>query len=817
MKSFLLIATVIISFAATAQTITGKVTNKKGEELAFSSILIKGTTQGTTANAKGMYSLAISKGKYTIICQYIGYKQEEKTIKVDGNEDVDFVLEEQQYNLADVVIKNNGEDPAYEIIRQAIAKREEHLNENKKYEVDVYIKGQIQLRNYPKKFFGEKVDFEDGDTSKRKMILLSETVAKYYYAGRDQQKIDVISTRVSGQSDGFGFSSPQIVSFYQNNIGLGRGLNPRGFVSPIANNALSFYKYKFEGTFFENGKMINRIKVIPKRKYEPLFSGHINIIENEWRIHSLKLACLKEQQMQFLDTLVLEQLYVPLKNTWVVKQQVAYPAGKFFGFDFFGSFVQVYDKFNVNPKWDKKFFDNTLLKFYDSSNKRTKAYWDSIRPLPLLEAEARDYVKKDSLEQLRKDPKYLDSLDRKNNKITLSKLILTGQNFNNEKKKSSISITPLLRSLLNFNTVEGLVTNVEINYNKRFEGRRSLTITPNLRYGFSNRHFNASSTASYNFGKKYFNNITVAGGKNVFQFDNNNPITALNNTIASLSYTRNYMKIYEAWFSKINYTAGLGNGLLLNLGVNYQNRFALENTTDYKWKKMDNRDYTPNYPTNLISSNIPNHQSFVASAQLTWRPGSKYIEFPDRKVQLGSRFPVFTTSITQGVNNVLGSDVDFTKWKFGVSDNLNMKLGGRLSYNIELGGFLNKNKVFVPDINHVLGNQTAQATPYLQGFQVMEYYSFSNTDNFYRAGFIEYHLNGLLTNKIPGFKKLNWFLVLGANSIYLNESKKAYTEIFVGLENIFKVLRIDAVRSIPSKGQQEGMWGIRFSTPFIRN
>ncbi|MFX9962111.1 DUF5686 family protein, partial [Acinetobacter baumannii] len=71
----------------------------------------------------------------------------------------------------------------------------------------------------------------------------------------------------------------------------------------------------------------------------------MNIIEDDWRIYSVQLNIFKEQQMQFLDTLTIEQLYVPLKNVWVIKQQVIYPAGKFFNFDFFGNFVQVYDKF----------------------------------------------------------------------------------------------------------------------------------------------------------------------------------------------------------------------------------------------------------------------------------------------------------------------------------------------------------------------------------------------------------------------------------------------------------------------------------------
>jgi hypothetical protein len=35
----------------------------------------------------------------------------------------------------------------------------------------VYLKGQLQLRNYPKKFMGQTVDFEDGDTSKKKMLF----------------------------------------------------------------------------------------------------------------------------------------------------------------------------------------------------------------------------------------------------------------------------------------------------------------------------------------------------------------------------------------------------------------------------------------------------------------------------------------------------------------------------------------------------------------------------------------------------------------------------------------------------------------------
>ncbi len=809
--TFTLLLTLIISANTFAATVSGNVTEKNGKLLPYASVLIKGTAQGTTANSKGHYSLQLGTGTYTLVCQHVGHQSVEKKIVV-GKEDavLDFVLEEQQYNITGVVVKAGREDPAYEIIRNAIKKRPVYLKEIKKFQCEVYLKGQMQLRDYPKKFFGEKVDFEDGDTSKRKMLFLSESVARYSVEEPNEKKVEVLSTRVSGNSDGFGFSNPQIISFYENIITVGRNLNPRGFISPISNNALNFYKYKFEGTFFENGKEINRIKVIPKRKYEPLFTGYINIIEGEWRIHSVQLTILKEQQMQLLDTLNIEQIYVPLKNVWVIKQQVIYPAGKIFSFDFFGSFVQVYDKFDIEPAFKKKFFDNTIIKFFDSSNKKTKAYWDSIRPVPLLDNEAKDYKKKDSLEQVRKDPKYLDSLDKIRNKFKLTGLILSGKTFSNQKKKSSFTIEPLL-STINYNTVEGIVTNFSPSYFKSFEGRKSLYLSPDIRYGFSNHHFNAHLTGNYNFGKKYASSISFSGGKRVFQFNNAQPITPRDNTLSTLEYVRNYMKIYEAWFGRIGYSAAVGNGINVYGNFQFQDRMPLENLPDMtKWRGYDNREFTPNYPTELTGSNFLRHQAAILTLGASWRPGTKYIELPDRKIALRSKYPTFNTSVTQGIKDLLGSDVDYTKWTFSISDNLDMKLGGRFSYRAAIGGFINKNSVFIPDYQHFQGNKTVFAAPYLSSFQLASYYQLSTTAPFYSTLNAEYHLNGLLTNKIPLLRKWNWFFVVGGNGYYVNQFNHYYEAMF-SIENIFKIIRVDFVQGFQQSGNTTS--GIRVSLP----
>jgi len=109
-----------------------------------------------------------------------------------------------------------------------------------------------------------------------------------------------------------------------------------------------------------------------------------------------------------------------------------------------------------------------------------------------------------------------------------------------------------------------------------------------------------------------------------------------------------------------------------------------------------------------------------------------------------------------------------------------------------MGGFLNHDSVNIPDYTHFNGNEIIIASPYLSSFQMAPYYKYSNTETFYSTLHLEHHFNGFLTNKIPYFRNLNWYLVGGANAFYVNQQKN-YTEAFVGLENIFKVIRFDFV------------------------
>ena len=118
--SLLLSMAVLLAYAG---SISGTITDTKGTILPYASITVKGTSKGAIANSQGKYVLHLNPGTYTLLCQYVGYKSEEKKVTVGAENSVaDFQLAVQELQMAEVVIKR-GEDPAVEIIRETIKKR----------------------------------------------------------------------------------------------------------------------------------------------------------------------------------------------------------------------------------------------------------------------------------------------------------------------------------------------------------------------------------------------------------------------------------------------------------------------------------------------------------------------------------------------------------------------------------------------------------------------------------------------------------------------------------------------------------------------
>jgi hypothetical protein len=824
MPKALLFFFLFIANTSSAQKIYGTVFSDRGDLLPYASVTVKGTSIGTSASNKAKFSFSVAPGSYTVVCQHIGYKTQEKNITVTNEDaEITFIIAAQQLDMTEVVVKS-GEDPAYEIIRQAIKKRSFYNEQVKSFECGLYTKDMMKLRKLPKKILGRKIEEEDIkdmglDSSRKGIIYLAESVAKIYSQQPDKFKMEVISSRVSG-SDGFGFTFPTFISFYQNNVSvfLDR-LNPRGFVSPIADAAISLYKFKYLGSFYEDGKEINSIQVIPRRTYEPVFSGVINITDGDWRIHSLDLLLTKTAQLEIVDTLHITQFHVPVgNNTWRVKNQHINFGFKQFGVDAIGNFVSVYTDYKINPVFAKNRFNNVIVKYDTASNKKPVAYWDSIRPMPLEFEERMDYRVKDSLFLVNKDSilsqASVDSMNKKQGKLKLYDIFWKGLH----RTKYTVNgnhqwgVESLIQGL-EYNTVEGIVLNVNPYYNRYFKKiKTNFSFEPNLRYGFNNGHLNAWAdihfrTRDWETDKKIKRQTwTISGGKRVSQFNKANPISPLYNTFNTLIWGDNFLKIYENYFGSINFSKRYETGLRFNVNALYEDRIPLDNTTDFVIFKRDSANMLPNYPSEKITSQFTSHQAFIVSFDISIKPGQKYIQYPNRKMSLGSNYPTFSLSYTKGFKNIFGSDVNFDKWSLSIYDDKNFKLAGLLKYKIGIGGFLNSKRVFIQDYQHFNGNRSTRASEYVNSFQLALYYANSTTAAFYTYGHLEHHFNGLITNKIPLFKRLNWNLVAGGNTFYVN-SKSNYVEVFAGLENILKLLRVDFVAAY--NNGKKGLLGVR--------
>ncbi|MDF2188872.1 DUF5686 and carboxypeptidase regulatory-like domain-containing protein [Paraflavitalea sp. CAU 1676] len=824
-KTVLLLPLLLLStIASLAGRVSGTVKNQQGENLPYASVFVKGTTTGTTTNSQGSYFLDLAPGQYTLVCQYVGYAKIEKAITVTNAAlTVHFELSVQQTSMKEVVVRANAEDPAYEIIRNAIKKKKEYVSPLDSFTCEAYIKTLVKTRKVPNKVLGQKIKEEDKkemgvDSVGKGIIHLSESLTKIAFKKPNKIKLEVLSGRESGSS-GYGFNFPTFINFYNDNVNvLTSQLNPRGFVSPIADAAFSFYAYKYLGSFWEDGKEINQIQVISRRNYEPLFNGTINITEGDWRIHSLELLLTKKSQLEILDTMRIKQIHVPVSpNVWQTKDQVVYFTFNIMGFDAVGNFLNVYNKYEVTPTFNKKYFNNVVIKYDTAVNKRSKHYWDSIRPVQLELEEVKDYKVKDSLREYRRDSvwtkAYTDSMRRKQGKVTFMKVFYNGFTRRNYKADRPMSFTwkPLIQGI-QYNTVEGLALNAEATLQRSFpKTRQQISLTPHVRYGFSNQHLNAWATLQYwkrsftweeDGGTTSRSVWSLAGGKRVSQFNQDNPITPLMNSVYTLFVRRNYMKIYENYFGKLTFNKRFDSDLRITADLLYEDRIPIDNTTDFSIFKDKDKVFTPNYPYEQLDEQFTKHQALIASIGVQFQPGQRYIQYPNNKFPIGSKYPTFAVSYKKGIDNLLGSDVDFDKWTFSVWDNMNFKLRGAMSYRLGIGGFINDSKVPIQDYQHFNGNQLIFASKYLNSFQLAPYYANSTTASFYAVGHLEHHFNGFLTNKIPLFKRLNWHLVGGGNAFFVNKNNN-YVEVFGGLENIFKLIRVDVVASYlnGNKGQ----------------
>jgi hypothetical protein len=800
--TFLFIFIIQLSFSQ----IIGKVTDANNKSLSTVNIYVEDTFIGTTTNNEGFYELNVNESKnYTIVFKYLGFKTEKRTITItEFPHELNISMKEEQVTLDEVVI-NSQDNPANRIIRQTIDNRQVMLNKIQSFTGKFYSRGLIRINNAPEKILGQDIgDLGGGlDSTRSGIIYLSETISDLEFQRPNKLKETITASKVSGDDNGFSFNTAMDIdfNFYNNTIELGNQI-----VSPIADYAFNYYRYELEGVFYDDlGNLINKIKVIPKRENDRIFSGIIYIVEDQWTIYALELDITGEQaQIPPADVITLNQTfsYSESDKFWVlISQSIDFSYG-IFGINGDGKFTAVYSDYNFNPNFNDETFTNEVLSFKEEANKKDSLYWKTKRPVPLTNEESTDYTKKDSIQIIRKSQKYLDSVDAKGNRFNLIKL-LTGYNHQNTFEERYWSISGPL-SGINFNTVQGFYNKMSFNFRKNYdEFRNYLSANTNFGYGIDDKRLRATASITYKFNNITRPFITVSGGVTTQQFNPANPISPLINSISTLLFEDNYMKLYERSFAQIAYNEEWFNGFRFYVTSSFENRKSLYNNTSHVIINDDNDTYTSNNPIDETSFGVASFEKHnIVKLNLTTRIrfGQKYFSYPNSRFTIPNNdYPTLYLSYEKGLASSQ-SKYNFDQIKIRMAQDFNVGNKGTFQYNLKAGKFFNANSISFIDFQHFNGNQTSVSTTfnsYLNVFNNLPYYALS-TNKSYLEIHTEHDFKGYILGKVPLLNKLNYNLVIGAHSLS-TKNNMPYYEFTIGIDNIgfkkFRFLRLDYVRS----------------------
>lgn len=783
---------------AFAYTVSGTVYNEKNEPLPFVNISIDQTGTGTSSNLDGIYSLQLSSGEHQLTFRFIGYATKVENVVVD-NDDIhlDVYLKPQDVLIKPFYVTANGEDPAYPIIRKAQKKRKFYLKQVKRFQFNSYIKGSALLRNAPEKIMGREILLDGLDSTRSGIIYLSESVSNVFIDGNKQKEI-MVSSKVSGRSQGFSWNSALQfqLNFYDNLVPT--PVTDRDVVSPIATDAMTYYRYKLLGEYYDNGVTVYKIQVTPKLTGSPLVNGIIEIQDSTWRIHAIDIFVTKDNGMSVLDTLNMKVIFKPVtKDIWMKGNQ---HFDFRFTFNLFklkgdGHFLGNFTDYVIDPKFEKNFFNGEVVRVDEESNQKTEAYWDSIRPVQLSLEEKSDYQMKDSLEKLRETKPYLDSLDKRRNRIKATD-ILGGYTWHNSWRNIDLYISSPLMGF-HFNTVEGIVLHETIGFEKYYKKQKARTMVyGTIRYGFSSRRLYAQGSFVHRFNSTNRWYVRLRGGKMVSQF-NPGVMPELHNSLYSIFLEINHWRLYEKNYISLISGGEVTNGVHLTLGFEADHRFEMFNANPLTpfFINNENRNFGDNNSFNNPNATMPGmpYWALTGEVKLRFTPGQKYMMRPGRKFNYRSKWPHI------GLNTRFGfikpdSAQSFAPYVMGevyLDQNIDMGIIGNSEYYVSAGYFFVPPEYF-PDFKHFNTTQTAFAPQNtLRSFWIAPYYQFSTNEWFTQAHY-QHHFKGLLLGKIPGVKKLKIYEVVGFHFLYTPHGKDYY-EFTVGFENIFRIFRVDFV------------------------
>ena len=783
------------------RVVTGKIIDAETKTpLAFCSIYSLNSGSGVITDENGKYTFTIDHKTDSIGLSMIGYKTVMKPVTKALHQEIDFEAEPLSTTMQAVVISVKSKYTKAERLVKNVIKNKDHNNvfNNKSYQCQVYDKIEVDFKNIPEKLqnswllkpllFALKNMDTTQDNQKILPVYLSESSADFYYKRNPlKERYDYTAIKSSG------IDNKSILTYVD---GLYKNINVYddniklvdvNFISPVSYNALIFYNYHILDTIIFDHHRCIEVQFEPKSFGSNTFNGYMWIADTSYAIKSIVMHIDKNANINFVNRFEISQnfeftnhrfspekniLYLDLgirelkKTGAVVKKTTLYRNG-------------ILNNNQIDTAFNKK---ETKAVSTDSSG------WANRRFEPLSKSENSVYL-------------LMDTINKIPAVVVYGKMISalsTGYYTTGPVDLGNIY------SIYTNNKVEGnrftfgLETNHLFNQNIQLRGYAGLSS--------KDRQFRYLLRSLFVLTRKQWSTLYLAYTSDISGTYEHEDELDQNSIFASSLRRVNYseIRLLNRKDAAIKYQKFFDNGI--RIGAELKNSaitpffnvyYTHDNFTPYIVTKPGvNNDYNVN----------------EATFSLRFSHKEKYITQYYTRGSLGSNYPIATLSFTKGIkvnNGLLKSDFDYSKWNLNIQHDFTDGRIGQLSYTIDAGLTNGVLPIVLLDVQK--GNDTYYYNKY--AFNNMNRYEFA-TDKYISLS-LQQNFGSFPFKYFPLLKRLKWRSlitfkgVLGgmseANKIangYYDTSinyhfsipdKTPYMETGVGIDNIFHLIRIDAI------------------------
>ena len=840
-KYIVLLLSVFMTMPMVAQKLTGVIVDDDdGECIPYASAVYRGNHVMVSSNGEGQFSIDRHNG-WKLTFSAVGYQPLTVEISANTKSPMRIALKPEKTQLQNVTVRgrrnrySRKDNPAVELMRRVIAaKKKTNLNNHDFYQYNKYQKltlafNDLSPQDLENGIFGKKqwaLDQMELCPYNNKLILpvsVDETVTRKIYRKDPKSEKDIImGQNTSGLNDLF--ETGDIlntvlkdvftdVDLYDNQMRLLQ----YPFTSPIADNAISFYRYYIEDTTFVDRDKCYHLQFMPNNQQDFGFRGDLYIIaDSTLHVRKCTLTIPKKSDVNFVDNLQIIQEYRQLDNgEWVLSTDdmfVEMSVAKFLSkvIVIRTTRTQDYDFEEIN----KKLFKGKQKERHEANAQmRDDDFWNQYRSVQLTKGESS-----------------MDSFIANIENIKGFKFIIFGlraliENFvdtGTKEHPSKVDIGPV-NTMITKNFIDGLRT--------RVSAQTTANLNPHwfangyYAHGWDSKKDYYKAELIYSFNKKDYlprefpkRTVTFTSTYDVTSPSDKFVHTDKDNVFTAFKWAKvDKMMFYNRQQVAFEWEEEFGFKTTLSLKAEENEACGgLFFTPMDQWQSAATSEMLLGAPLSLHNGKI---RTTELMALVRFAPGETFINTKQRRLTINLDAPVFTLGHTFGLKGFLGGDYSYnlteaTMYKrFWLPHNW-----GKIDCHVK--GGIQWNKVPFPllimpaaNLSYIVEDET---------FNLINNMEFLN-DRYVSAD-MSWDMNGKVFNRIPLLKKLKWREYFGVKMLwgeltdknnpmleenlhdntlmmfpegsFVMDSHQPYFELIAGVHNIFKILHVEYVRRL---------------------